>query len=242
MPNVNKKLLATYLAHHLGVMSHLWVPDSGNDTDTLIFNFKNKDDADKAFASIQSLLLTVQADIEKAQIPKQEVTRLGKQISVPDSHVSIKFIADLKALVVSVLSKEDPRNFDPRDFSENNYDFCEQIEDYYSLPAMHKNIAAGIENKFLRIGIRLCTISSRHQHLFSSHSDYRSKEISFTTGSFEMGKFVAAKFALDTPKPEPLPAAVPATPGSSSQSSVFFHGPIPPRHNSEEMAKQIWKP
>lgn len=242
MPNVNKKLIATYLVHHFGVMTQVAGVD--DDKGTLTFNFRNTQDCDTAYAAIQKLLPGVQAEIATQQSHKQEVTRTGNVITVSDSHASIKFLIDLKAVVVSVLAREEPKNFDPADFAEENYQFCEQLENYFVVPSIHKNILAAMENKFLNVGIRLCNTASKHMRYFlSKHPDYRTKEIPLILPAFDMAKFVKAVHALANVTPAPMPTQAAVAPSLHSQGITLFHpGPRPPRHTKARSEATFSRP
>ncbi len=65
MPNVNRKLITSYLVHQFGVMTQVLPSERDETAGVLTFNFKNKADSDLAFTVIEQLLRKAEEDESK---------------------------------------------------------------------------------------------------------------------------------------------------------------------------------
>jgi hypothetical protein len=221
---LSQKLLATYVLNRTGMIASCEI---NSDPNFVIFRYKNTTDTDTAVDLIQKLLTPGIEDIVKI------VNEI--QVSVP--LMEKKFLTDLKRLVISILEKEDHAKFDPVDFAENDYRFCEKINCRFTIPSIHLSICADIQNKFLRIGIRLQDENNKYSGLFKNKKEYRTKEILLGLASIDVITFTTALKALETP----TLVFSPTTSATSTEASMFNLPPKNPRNKKQEEVRHTRK-
>jgi hypothetical protein len=202
MPVINQNLLSHYLPQRLDISVEMKLPqpDSEGLTDPYLQCICiDEDYAKETLPKIQTLLESVQTEIEideRIYPVKKAVTRTQRIISIPTSHLAIKFLKDLKTLVKSILASHDKKYFFPQDYTDPDYYLLEQDENSFVIPAINRKIFDEITKQFQEAGINLgfCSLSLSHE------KDFVLRDIKLSQSSIKIPQFVKAINQLEKPQ------------------------------------------
>jgi hypothetical protein len=228
MPGVDQTLLTEYLLQQIGLTALITFDTSEDQSGYLMLSFNNNEKTEYVYKVTQQLL---QPQIDKAGTHTQYVTKSDYTIGVPMPHLRMQFLADLKAIAISIITKPNASYFDPHDFAEDDYRFCEQIGNSFSLPSIHINIVEEIKKKFLLVGIKLQHPMHKNAWAFTKHKNYITNEILLSTATFEMRKLVAAR--------EVLVSKSPTSASSFHPGTIFNTRGKPPRASKTSKSERV---